>query len=167
MGGLTEPPVEAGDPIERRSSMVRHSTPGQWRGLATLVAVVALIAGACSSSGASSSPGGSAAASVCGAPAATVASAAPSSATVHVAIVNKDMTPDEVKAAVKAEGGLTVGNWTYAATDELVKQFQDYVKKTYDADIKLTYAGTQAPSEYITKLAAAKQAGNPAPYDVI
>jgi ABC-type Fe3+ transport system substrate-binding protein len=148
--------------------MVRHSTPGHRRGLATLVAVVALIAVACSSTGSSASPGGSAAAaSVCGAPAATAASAAPSSSTVHVAIVNKDMTPDEVKAAVKAEGGLTVGNWTYAATDELVKQFQDYVKKTYDADIKLTYAGTQAPSEYITKLAAAKQAGNPAPYDVI
>jgi spermidine/putrescine-binding protein len=77
------------------------------------------------------------------------------------------MSPEEVKAAVKTEGGLTVGNWTYAATDELVKQFQDYVKTTYGADIKLTYAGTQAPSEYITKLAAAKQAGNAAPYDVI
>ena len=73
------------------------------------------------------------------------------------------MTPDEVKAAVKAEGALTVGNWTYAATDELVKQFQAYVKTTYDADIKLTYAGTQSPSEYITKLAAAKKANNPAP----
>jgi ABC-type thiamine transport system substrate-binding protein len=84
-----------------------------------------------------------------------------------VAIGNKDMTPDEVKAAVKAEGGLTVGNWTYAATDELVKQFEAYVKATYDADIKLTYVGTQAPSEYLTKLAAAKQANNAAPYDVI
>jgi ABC-type thiamine transport system substrate-binding protein len=170
MGGLTEPPVEAGDPIERRSSMVRHSTPGQWRGLATLVAVVALIAGACSSGGASTAP--SAAAPSAAPPASVAASAAASAAasgtgSVHVSIVNKDMTADEVKAAVKAEGGLTVGNWTYAATDELVKQFQDYVKKTYDADIKLTYAGTQAPSEYITKLAAAKQAGNPAPYDVI
>ena len=77
------------------------------------------------------------------------------------------MTPEEVKAAVKAEGALTVGNWTYAATDELVKQFQAYVKTTYDADIKLTYAGTQSPSEYITKLAAAKKANSPAPYDVI
>ena len=65
----------------------------------------------------------------------------------HVAIVNKDMTADEVKAAVKAEGGLTVGNWTYAATDELIKQFEAYVKSTYGADIKLTYTGTQSPSE--------------------
>jgi ABC-type thiamine transport system substrate-binding protein len=147
--------------------MVRHSTRGHWHGLATLVAVVALVAAACSSGGASTAPSAAASAAPPSVAASSGASAAASSATVHVSIVNKDMTPDEVKAAVKAEGGLTVGNWTYAATDELVKQFQDYVKKTYDADIKLTYSGTQAPSEYITKLAAAKQAGNPAPYDVI
>jgi ABC-type Fe3+ transport system substrate-binding protein len=48
-----------------------------------------------------------------------------------------------------------------------VKQFEAYVKTTYDTDIKLTYVGTQAPSEYLTKLAAAKQANNAAPYDVI
>lgn len=77
------------------------------------------------------------------------------------------MTDDEIKAAIAKEGSLTVGNWTYAATDELVKQFQQYVKDTYGADIKLNYVGTQSPSEYLTKLAAAKQAGNPAPYDVI
>ena len=132
--------------------MVRHLTGRPLRGVATLIAVVALVAGACSSGGgASTAPGG----------------ASSGTGTVHVAIVNKDMTPDEVKAAVKAEGGLTVGNWTYAATDELVKQFEAYVKSTYGEDIKLTYAGTQAPSEYLTKLAAAKQANNPAPYDVI
>jgi ABC-type thiamine transport system substrate-binding protein len=131
----------------------------------TLLAVVALVAGACSSGGASATPAATTAAA--SAPASAPASSAPASATVHVAIVNKDMTPDEVKAAVKAEGGLTVGNWTYAATDELVKQFEAYVKSTYDADIKLTYVGTQAPSEYLTKLAAAKQANNAAPYDVI
>jgi ABC-type thiamine transport system substrate-binding protein len=131
----------------------------------TLLAVVALVAGACSSGGASATPAATTAAA--SAPASAPASSAPASATVHVAIVNKDMTPDEVKAAVKAEGGLTVGNWTYAATDELVKQFEAYVKTTYDTDIKLTYVGTQAPSEYLTKLAAAKQANNAAPYDVI
>jgi ABC-type Fe3+ transport system substrate-binding protein len=130
--------------------MVRYLTGGRLRGVAALIAVVAVVAGACSSGGgASTAPGGG------------------SSGTVHVAIVNKDMTADEVKAAVKAEGALTVGNWTYAATDDLVKQFEAYVKSTYGADIKLTYAGTQAPNEYLTKLAAAKQANNPAPYDVI
>jgi ABC-type Fe3+ transport system substrate-binding protein len=149
--------------------MDRQSTSGQWRGLATLVAVVALIAGACSSSGASSTPSAAApsAAPPASAAASSGASASAATGNVHVAIVNKDMTPDEVKAAVTAEGSLTVGNWTYAATDELVKQFQAYVKTTYGADIKLNYVGTQSPSEYITKLAAAKQAGNPAPYDVI
>ena len=145
--------------------MVRYSSRGQLRRVVTLLAVVALVAGACSSGGASATPAATTAAA--SAPASAPASGAPASATVHVAIVNKDMTPDEVKAAVKAEGGLTVGNWTYAATDELVKQFEAYVKATYDADIKLTYVGTQAPSEYLTKLAAAKQANNAAPYDVI
>ena len=165
-------PQDAG-PLERRSTMTRHTIPGRLRTMAALIGVVILTASACTSSGASVAPS-VAAPSVAAsstapstAPASAAASAAASSATVHVAIVNKDMTPDEVKAAVKAEGQLTVGNWTYAATDELVKQFQAYVKTTYDADIKLTYAGTQSPSEYITKLAAAKQAGNPAPYDVI
>jgi ABC-type thiamine transport system substrate-binding protein len=165
-------PQDAG-PLERRSTMTRHTIPGRLRTMAALIGVVILTASACTSSGASVAPSvaaPSAAASITApstAPASAAASAAASSATVHVSIVNKDMTPDEVKAAVKAEGQLTVGNWTYAATDELVKQFQAYVKTTYDADVKLTYAGTQSPSEYITKLAAAKKANSPAPYDVI
>ncbi len=71
------------------------------------------------------------------------------------------MTPDDIKAAIQAEGGVVVGNWTYAATKEIVNQFQKYVKDTYGVDIKLTYAGTQAPSEYITKLSAAKQGRQP------
>ena len=49
----------------------------------------------------------------------------------------------------------------------LVDQFQKYVKATYGVDIKLTYDGSQAPSEYLTKLAAASKGGNPAPYDVM
>ena len=146
--------------------MVRYSTGGPLRGVATLIAVVALVASACSGGGASTAPGGGASTSPAGG-ASTAPSSGGASGTVHVAIVNKDMTADEVKAAVKAEGGLTVGNWTYAATDELIKQFEAYVKSTYDADIKLTYTGTQSPSEYLTKLAAAKQANNAAPYDVI
>ena len=77
------------------------------------------------------------------------------------------MTPDEIKAAIAAEGSLVVGNWTYTANDELVKQFQDYVKKTYGADIKLTYEGSQAPSVYLTSLYAAQKGGNPSPYDVM
>ena len=41
------------------------------------------------------------------------------------------------------------------------------MKATYGADIKLNYVGTQQPSEYLTKLAAASKANKPAPYDVI
>jgi ABC-type Fe3+ transport system substrate-binding protein len=85
----------------------------------------------------------------------------------QVPIVNKAMTADEIKAAVAKEGSVVVGNWTYTANDELVKQFQAYVKTTYGADVKLTYEGTQQPSTYLTKLAAAKTGGNPSPYDVI
>jgi ABC-type Fe3+ transport system substrate-binding protein len=169
-------PVEAGDAVNRRrSSMVRHSTQARPRGFAVLAAVIALVAAACSSSGASTAPSVAApsvaapsvAAPSVAASAAASAAASQGNGTVHVAIVNKDMTPDQVKAAIQAEGSVTVGNWTYAATDELVKQFEAYVKSTYGVDVKLNYVGTQSPSEYITKLAAAKKAGNPAPYDVI
>src|SRR5262245_18651668 len=43
-----------------------------------------------------------------------------------VSIVNKAMTHDEIAAAIQAEGSLVVGNWTYTANDELVKQFTQY-----------------------------------------
>jgi spermidine/putrescine-binding protein len=81
--------------------------------------------------------------------------------------VNKDMTDEEIKAAVAQEGSLIVANWTYTANDELVKQFTKFVKDTYGADIQFTYEGSQSPSVYIQKLAAAKAGGNPAPYDVM
>ena len=78
------------------------------------------------------------------APASAAASAAASSATVHVAIVNKDMTRRRDQGRDRGRGPLTVGNWTYSATDELVNQFQTYVKDTYGADIKLNYVGIAA-----------------------
>ncbi len=94
------------------------------------------------------------------APASAPASAA--AATVHVSDRQQGHDrPDEIKAAIEAEGSLIVGNWTYAANAELVKQFQKYVKDTYGEDIKLNYVGTQAPSEYLTKLAAAQQGRQP------
>ena len=77
------------------------------------------------------------------------------------------MTDDEIKAEIQKEGAVVVGNWTYSANAVLVDQFQKYVKATYGVDIKLTYDGSQAPSEYLTKLAAASKGGNPAPYDVM
>ena len=136
------------------------------RGIGALILSTVLLFSACGTStpGASPSTG-----TGTGASAPTSTGAAPSTAanTKHVAIVNKDMTDDEIKAAIAAEGSVVVGNWTYTANDELVKQFEKYVKDTYGADVKLTYEGTQQPSTYLTKLAAAKTGGNPAPYDVI
>ena len=130
--------------------------------LAGLVVSAVLLAAACSAgTPATSAPAAGSPAGSAGAPASAPAG------TVHVSIVNKDMTPDQVKAAIAAEGSLVVGNWTYTANDEFIKQFQKYVKDTYGADVKLTYEATQQPTTYITKLAAAKQGGNPPPYDVI
>jgi len=146
----------------------------------TLAGVVLIVASACSSgtSPSTRSGGSSPAASTGGggsSPAASTGGGAPSGSpagsaaagTKHVAILNKDMTDDEIKAAIAAEGSLNVGNWTYSATNELVNQFQMYVKNTYGADIKLNYVGSQQPSEYLTKLAADQKAGNKASFDVI
>lgn len=86
---------------------------------------------------------------------------------VNVPIVGKDMTFDEIKAAIAEEGEVTVANWTYTATDALVKRFQDYVKAVYDVDIKLTYSGSQSPSSYLADLYTSVAAGDPAPHDVM
>src|SRR4026209_1234234 len=74
--------------------------------------------------------------------------------TKHVSILNKDMTDAEIKAEIEKEGSLIVGNWTYTANDELVKQFTQYVKDTYGVDIEFTYEGSQAPSVYLTNVYA-------------
>ncbi len=105
--------------------------------------------------------------SACGAAPATPSTGGGGGATKHVAILNKDMTDAEIKAEIQKEGSLIVGNWTYTANDELVKQFTQYVKDTYGADIEFTYEGSQAPSVYLTNLYAAQKAGNPSPYDVL
>lgn len=117
--------------------------------IASVLLAVALIAAACGG-GATPAPSGGG-----GGP------------TKHVSILNKDMTDDEIKAEIKKEGSLVVANWTYTANDELVKQFTQYVKDTYGADIQFTYEGSQAPSTYLTNLYAAQKAGNPSPYDVM
>ena len=68
---------------------------------------------------------------------------------VNVPIVGKEMSFDDIKAAIADEGEVNVGNWTYSANDALIKRFQDYVKDVYDEEIKLNYAGSQTPSTYI------------------
>lgn len=86
---------------------------------------------------------------------------------VQVSIVNKEMTKDEIAAAIQAEGEVIVANWTYTANDALVSEFQNYVKDTYGVDVTLNYVPSQAPSVYLTGIYAAQTAGNPAPYDVL
>ena len=135
------------------------------RAIGALLAVVALVVTACSSTPASSAAP-SAAASVAASAAASAGGSA-AAGTKHVAILNKDMTDDEIKAEIVKEGSLVVANWTYTANDELVKQFKAYVKTTYGADIQFTYEGSQAPSAYLTKIYAAQGGSNPSPYDVM
>lgn len=84
-----------------------------------------------------------------------------------VPIVGREMTADEIKAAIEAEGEVTVGNWTYTANDQLVQRFQDYVKQTYGVDIKLNYQASQSPSTYLTDLYTSVGAGESSPYDVL
>lgn len=86
---------------------------------------------------------------------------------VNVPIVGKEMTFDEIKAAIADEKEVNVGNWTYSANDALIKRFTDYVKDVYGEDVKLNYTGSQTPSTYITDLTIALGAGDNAPYDVL
>jgi spermidine/putrescine-binding protein len=86
---------------------------------------------------------------------------------VNVPIVGKDMTFDDIKAAIAAEGSVTVGNWTYAANDQLTKRFQDYVKTVYDVDVTLNYVGSQSPSTYLADLFTSVSSGGSSPYDVL
>lgn len=116
---------------------------------------VAILAAACGTIASQAPAGGSGGATAC------------TGGTKHISIVNTCLTDEQIKAEVAKEGGLVVGNWTYSANAVLIDEFQKYVKATFGADVKLTYEGTQAPSEYLTKLAAASKGGNPAPYDVI
>lgn len=84
-----------------------------------------------------------------------------------VSIVNKTMTKQELADAIKAEGNVVVGNWTYTGNQQLIEQFQKYVKDTYGVDVKLDYQGSQSPSQYLTALYTALKANNPSPYDVM
>ncbi|MCA9880214.1 MAG: extracellular solute-binding protein [Thermomicrobiales bacterium] len=93
--------------------------------------------------------------------------ATPAGGATTVGILNKEMSHDDIVAAIQAEGQVNVGNWTYTANDTLIAKFTEYVKTTYGVDIKLNYEASQAPSTYITNLYTALQSGNPPSYDVM
>jgi spermidine/putrescine-binding protein len=97
----------------------------------------------------------------------SAASVASQDAPVQVSILNKEMTPDEIVAAIEGEGEVNVGNWTYTANDTLVAKFQEYVSSTYGVGIKLNYEASQAPSTYMTSLYTQLQSGNPPVHDVL
>ena len=97
----------------------------------------------------------------------SAASVAAQDGPVQVSILNQEMTPDEIVAAIESEGQVTVGNWTYTANDTLVAKFQEHVSSTYGVDITLNYEPTQAPSIFLTSLYTQLQSGNPPVHDVL
>ena len=97
----------------------------------------------------------------------SAASVAAQDGPVQVSILNQEMTPDEVVAAIESEGEVNVGNWTYTANDTLIAKFEEYVSSTYGVDITLNYQASQAPSTYITNLYTALQSGSPPSLDVM
>lgn len=97
----------------------------------------------------------------------SAASVAAQDGPVQVSILNQEMTPDEIVAAIESEGEVNVGNWTYTANDTVIAQFQEHVSSTYGVDITLNYQASQAPSTYITNLYTALQSGNPPSLDVM
>ena len=74
----------------------------------------------------------------------SAASVAAQDGPVQVSIVNKEMTPDEIATAIKSEGVVNVGNWTYSANDTLVAKFKEFVSSKYGVDMKLNYEASQA-----------------------
>ena len=150
MGGMTGGSDDrTADARKEEETMVSYNKISRGLRLGAIAGAVLLLAAACAGTGVPAPSGGG------------------GGATKHVAILNKDLTDDQIKAEVAKEGSLVVANWTYTANDELVKQFTAYVKATYGADIQFTYEGSQAPSTYLTNLFAAQKGGNPAPYDVV
>jgi spermidine/putrescine-binding protein len=149
VGGLKAGCADRGRRPREEESQVSHRKFTEMLRLGALGAAFVLVVAACSTGTPAASGGGG------------------GGATKHVAILNKDLTDDQIKAEVAKEGSLVVANWTYTANDELVKQFTAYVKTNYGADIQFTYEGSQAPSTYLTNLFAAQKGSNPAPYDVL
>ncbi|GIW04245.1 MAG: hypothetical protein KatS3mg059_0865 [Thermomicrobiales bacterium] len=86
---------------------------------------------------------------------------------VNVPIVGKEMSFEDIKAAIADEGEVTVGNWTYLASDKLAERFGQYVKDVYDVEIKVNYLQSQQPSTYLTELYTAVGAGDQSPIDVM
>jgi len=84
-----------------------------------------------------------------------------------VSILNKEMSKDEIVAALQKEAEVNVANWTYTANDAIVGRFQAVVKEEWGVDIKCNYLPSQSPSVYLTNLYTANKAGNPAPYDMM
>lgn len=97
------------------------------------------------------------------APAASPAARGP----VNVPIVGKQMTFDDIKAAIAQEKTVNVANWTYQASDQLIARFEKYVKDVYGEDIKLNYGQSQQPSTYLTDLFTAVGSGDSSPWDVM
>jgi spermidine/putrescine-binding protein len=86
---------------------------------------------------------------------------------VDVPIVGRQMTFDEIKAAIGEEKEVSVANWTYTASDQLVARFEQYVNDVYGVEINVNYGQSQQPSTYLTDLYTAVGSGDSSPWDVM
>lgn len=77
------------------------------------------------------------------------------------------MSRAELGDLIRKEGTVKVGGWLYAADDALVKQFEAWVKSEYGAAIQLDYVTAPTAAAFAAELDAARNAGEPAPYDVL
>lgn len=86
---------------------------------------------------------------------------------VHVPILDRMMTPDEIKAAIAAEGSVSVANWFYKASPRLVTRFEQYVLDRFGVRVGLRYGTDIEPVESYRLTANAAKQGKPSPFDVL
>lgn len=88
---------------------------------------------------------------------------------VLVPILNQKMTRNEMVQKMKAEGAITIANWTYGgmATKYFGPGFKRYMKEKYGLNIEVHWLGTQTPGTFMTQVFASLKADTPPPYDVM
>ena len=85
-----------------------------------------------------------------------------------VPIVGREMTADEIKAAIEAEGEVTVGNWTYTANRSARPTVPGLRQQTYGVEHHAQLRGSQTPSTYLTDIyTAVRRRAIDSPYDVL
>ncbi len=89
---------------------------------------------------------------------------------IWVPIVNKFMDREELAQAIKAEGTVVIGDWTYlgATSSVFVPDFKAFIKEQFGVDIDVKWLGTQAAKgSFPTMIMTSMKAGEKSPIDVV